>query len=352
MFTVLLSLKTASQGGDQNGYRIAIPRRTGVLPPGPSGGSTSKDDPFHNFSKEPEGSRWDEPISPHGRGQCPDAQHEQNTLKKDSEMKFTLQSFFGEISDLLFNAFGAMSEGDRATTARNTEEARNSLLSCASEMADVSSDVHSIATLFIKNCEGLVACLSGDGPDHHDAVMTTLNRMHLLCRGIANAMGDGDLASFFKVAMGTVPFIWRANDVISDADDFLRETEGTRRDSIGWLCSYTGGAIGDNYDAVFNSLLQHVSPEKDDETPEHLLIKGAVNMSNVALDLHTGDVDMADDDRMNALELVLKATAAQLSALESLASPEGDLNTPIDGVMPLEFYSWDFICKQCRTMAA
>ena len=81
-------------------------------------------------------------------------------------------------------------------------------------------------------------------------------------------------------------------------------------------------------------------------------INGVLTLTWMIKTILNDDMDVEDYEREEALDLITDALIAQVKAVNAADNPDGSLNTPVEGILPLTFYSFDYIDAQYHKAAA
>lgn len=246
--------------------------------------------------------------------------------------------------DVLPSCYEIMNE----TYAGRVKQTRDILCGCRAKAESMSKDVITILDLCVRNCETVLKLIRAR--KLADGIDETIQRTDLLLRGTANALKKGNLNEYIRTISGQVPYIYLANDAIGEADSFAQAIRMQRSDGV-WITSFTGSVLCNNDMYVDNCLLQNLDPdeEKKNEMP---LVNGLLTLTWMIKTILNDDMDVYDHEREEALDLITDALIAQVKAVKAADNPDASLNTPVEGILPLTFYSFDYIDAQCRKAAA
>ena len=228
------------------------------------------------------------------------------------------------------------------------KEARNILHGYRAKLADRHGDVDAILDVCEKNCAVFIdAIASGKYPDGFDE---TRSRTMVLLLGTANALKKGNLDKYILTLSCQIPYIFQANERIREADQFVQAIKMQRSDGV-WITTFTYNVLGDNDMYVYNYLLQNLEPNEM-RTREVPPINGVLTLTWMIKTILNDDMDVEDYEREEALDLITDALIAQVKAVNAADNPDGSLNTPVEGILPLTFYSFDYIDAQYHKAAA
>ena len=228
------------------------------------------------------------------------------------------------------------------------KEARNILHGYRAKLADRHGDVDAILDVCEKNCAVFIdAIASGKYPDGFDE---TRSRTIVLLLGTANALKKGNLDKYIQTLSCQIPYILLANDSIGEADRFVQDEELRRPSDSGWISTFVHGAEAQNEEYVYNYLLQNIDPA---EGKEHVASPiSSVNSLLWTIESVLSIEDVDSDVKDVAIYLITEALIAQVKAVNAADNPDGSLNTPVEGILPLTFYSFDYIDAQYHKAAA
>ena len=251
-------------------------------------------------------------------------------------------------SDCFWNVHGdlyAMFE-DSELLADNVKQARDILYGCCAKTKSLPKEVVAILNLCRKNCDAVLEANS-EGKNT-GGMRETIVTTDLLLRGTANALEKGNLDEYIKTLSRPIPYILLANERLLEADQFLQEIMVSLP---GEITTFTANFLCDNDDYVNFYLLQDIDTA-DMEPGEYSPIDGVVKLTWMIKTILNDDMFMDDYAKEEAIYLITEAMQSLLNAVKAAHSHDASLSTPVLGILPLTFYSFDYIDEQCRKAAA